>query len=284
MSTNIQQGTIVSIEWLSERLGQKNLVVLDASIKPAVAANTSEGIGAELQIPGTRIFDFDKTICNKSSSLPHMMPTLDDFEREVRNVGINNEDMIVIYDRMGIYASPRAWWMLKAMGHNQVAVLDGGFPAWLAAQLPVEPISAPPVPSGHFIARPQSGFFVDGDQVAAALSAATWVLDARSEGRFYGREPEPRIGLRGGHIPGSRSMPFQQVLMQGKLRPVEELQELFHLQANHDQSFIFSCGSGVTSCILALAATQAGYRKLAVYDGSWSEWGLPDSGREVALQ
>jgi len=270
-------GPVVSVSWLARQLGHPRLVLLDASVKPA-AASASPSPGSTVQLPGTQRFDFDKRICDPATSLPHMMPPPELFEREVRQLGIRNDSVIVIHDRMGVYASPRAWWMFKAMGHDQVAVLDGGLPAWLEAQLPTEPMGTQPVEPGDFVARPRPGLFCDADHVAAALEDKRYaVLDARSEGRFLGREPEPRPGLRPGHMPHALNLPFGTVQVNGRMRTAEELVALFASRVEPRQKLIFSCGSGVTACILALAAELAGYRELAVYDGSWSEWGLPSS-------
>ncbi len=271
-------GPIVSIRWLAAQLGHPRLVLLDASLKPATASAGTGTAGASHQIPGTQVFDFDKRVCDRTSPLPHMMPPPEVFEREVRALGIRGDSVIVVYDRVGVYASPRAWWMFKAMGHEQVAVLDGGLPAWLEAGLPVEPAAGHAVLPGDFVARPRPGLFCDAEQVMAALADPRFaVLDARSEGRFLGREPEPRPGLRGGHMPHALNLPFSAVQAQGRMRPVEELAAIFAAKVGSQRRLIFSCGSGVTACILALAAELAGHRELAVYDGSWSEWGLPSS-------
>ncbi|HEX8699691.1 MAG TPA: sulfurtransferase [Myxococcaceae bacterium] len=279
MTSLMLPGPTVSVSWLASHLGHARLILLDASVKPAAAAaSTPPGPGATVQIPGTRIFDFDKRICDPATALPHMMPPPDLFEREVRLLGVRNDSVIVVYDRMGVYASPRAWWMFKAMGHEQVAVLDGGLPAWLEAQLPCEPVGTQPVEPGDFVARPRPGLFCDAGHVAAALEDQRYaVLDARSQGRFLGREPEPRPGLRPGHMPHALNLPFGTVQANGRMRATEELAAIFASRVEPRQKLIFSCGSGVTACILALAAELAGYRELAVYDGSWSEWGLPSS-------
>ncbi len=268
---------IVSVEWLAANLYQTNLIILDASLQP-VGSNSSPDLANELQIPGTQIFDFDKKICDPVSPLPHMMPKAPHFQREVQALGVRTDSLVVVYDRLGIYSSPRAWWMFKAMGHHQVSVLDGGFPAWLKANVPCEPKKQVLVQTGDFASHPCPEMFCDADQVLAAIHDETFsIMDARSEARYLGREAEPRKGLRSGHIPGSHNVPFGTVLHRGYLRTQKELQSIFSRKANPNQKLIFTCGSGVTSCILALAATVAGYQKLCVYDGSWSEWGLPSS-------
>lgn len=283
MTSLLLPSPTVPVLWLAKHLGHPQLVLLDASLKPATAAASALSAASAVQVPGTRIFDFDKRICDQETPLPHMMPSPELFEREVRALGIRRDSLIVIYDRVGVYASPRAWWMFKAMGHDHVAVLDGGLPAWLEAHLPTEPVGAQHVEPGDFVAQPRPGLFCDAEQVQAALSNKQYVVfDARSEGRFLGREPEPRPGLRHGHMPNAVNLPFGNVQANGRMRTPEELAALFEPKAGRQQKLIFSCGSGVTACILTLAAELAGYSSLAVYDGSWSEWGLPSSRPVVA--
>ncbi len=276
-------GPTVSVSWLAENISNPQVIVLDASMKPVGATATSAPQTAPVRIPGARRFDFDQKICDQKSSLPHMMPAPEHFEKEVRALGINNESIIVVYDRVGIYSSPRAWWMLKAMGHDQVAVLDGGLPAWTRAGLAVEPETSMSATPGNFIAKPRPEMFCEISKVEDALKDPNYaVLDARSEGRFEGHEAEPRQGLRAGHMPGSKNVPFNQVQTQGHMRSAQELTNLFSSKVESGQKLVFSCGSGVTACILALAAEMAGYKNITVYDGSWCEWGLPSS-RPVEL-
>lgn len=273
---------LVSVANLSAHLHDADVVVLDASMGPIGKALPKPPTPADAQqIPGTRVFDFDKTICDHTTDLPHMMPTPSDFEREVQRLGLHPSSKVVVYDRMGVFSSPRAWWMLRAMGHDAVWVLDGGFPAWIAAGLPVEAKAAPDTPApvaGTFSARPRPQLFRDADAVARALAEKTaTVVDARSEGRFAGRDPEPREGLRRGHMPGAVNVPFTTLQVDGRMRPAAELETILRAKVPDAAPLVFSCGSGVTACIVALAAELAGYRDLAVYDGSWSEWGLPSA-------
>lgn len=260
-------GPLVSPEWLASHLSE--VTVLDASPAAARLART---------IVGAPHFDIDGPL-SKPDSLPHTMPSPEQFEREVRQLGVRADSLVVVYDALGVWSSPRAWWMFLAMGHERVAVLDGGLPAWEAAGLPtVPPVGS--VPAGDFVARP-SGLFLDQAETLRALDdVGTVVLDARPAGRFTGDEPEPRPGLRGGHMPGSHNLPFAELQRDGRMLPPEELRKRFAGYAAH--RLVFSCGSGVTACILALGATLAGRENLWVYDGSWSEWGLPD-GPPVAV-
>ena len=268
---------LVSVEWLARHLEDDNLVVLDASVPPVVPGFVSLNAEAPLKvIPGAVRFDYDKKICKPNSSLPHMMPDATLFETEVRKLGINKDSLIVVYDDTGIYASPRAWWMFRAMGHDQVRVLDGGLPAWMAAGNKVVNDYAAVSREGDFIAEERPGYFCDFEVVLAALDDPhSQILDARSAGRFYARDPEPRPGVRGGHMPGAKNLPCQQVLDGNCLKPAADLRQLLDEQLDAERTLITSCGSGITACILTLAAAEAGYQKLAVYDGSWAEWGQP---------
>ncbi|KUH37727.1 3-mercaptopyruvate sulfurtransferase [Streptomyces kanasensis] len=273
-------GPLVDPTWLAARLAVPGLVVLDAS----VGAHRD----ADRRVPGARRFDLDGPLSDHASPLPHTMPGPAAFTEELRALGVDDTSTVVVYDTAGVYSSARAWWMLRATGFDRVAVLDGGLPAWTAAGLPVEeraPDAAAPV-RGGFTARPRAGWLVDAGVVAAALAdPAALVLDARTRGRFAGTEPEPRAGLRGGHMPGAVNLPFGELLDDaGRLRPASELRALFApLVGGETERLLFSCGSGVTACVLALGAEVAGYDGLAVYDGSWSDWGRP-SERPVAVR
>jgi thiosulfate/3-mercaptopyruvate sulfurtransferase len=268
---------LVDVNWLRENIDAPELVILDASVPPVVpgfeSLNSAENFQA---IEGARRFDYDTKICKQDSSLPHMMPGTELFQDEVRKLGVNKDSVIVIYDDVGIYASPRAWWMLRAMGHQQVAVLDGGLRAWIAAGLDTTENLQSDVPAGNFEAAFAEEAFCDFSLVLAALDDPSCViLDARSSGRFYGTAPEPRPGIRGGHMPNARNLPFPQLLDQGRMKPVSELEEVFNDFIADDKRLITSCGSGLTACILTFAAYLAGHRNLSVYDGSWIEWGAP---------
>jgi thiosulfate/3-mercaptopyruvate sulfurtransferase len=205
-----------------------------------------------------------------------MMPSAELFEAEARKLGIDNDSTIVVYDDVGLYASPRAWWMFKAMGHARVVVLNGGLPAWLEAGYPVSATLNVEAAAGNFSAQEKASLFCDFDAVLEALDdPSQCIIDARSAGRFNGIEPEPRPGVRSGHMPNAKNLPFPQVLDAGKLKSAQELQQIFAALANPEQTIVTSCGSGITACILTLAAQVAGYENLSVYDGSWAEWGAP---------
>lgn len=278
-------GPLATPEWLMENLAHPKLIVLDASLAAPANKQAAEDSSLTAQIPGTRVFDFDKKICDRGSALPHMMPSAELFTSEVRALGVDRDSVIVVYDRQGVYSSPRARWMFKAMGHDEVAVLDGGFPGWLDKGFRCEDRGVEARKRGDFAACPKAGLFCDANAVAEAMDdAASLLVDARPEGRFFGREPEPRQGLRGGHIPGAKNVPFKLVLSGTRLRAPGELRSLLRGRlVVAEKKLIFSCGSGVTACIPALAAEVAGYPDIAVYDGSWSEWGLP-SARPVSTK
>jgi thiosulfate/3-mercaptopyruvate sulfurtransferase len=269
--------SLVSVQWLADNFDAENLVILDASMKPVVPTPGEITLEEAGCIKGARRFDFDNDIRDKNTDLPHMMPSAEFFTDEMQKLGINKDSAIVVYDYMGIFSSPRAWWMFRSMGHTQVAVLNGGLPAWknagFACGLQAETVAKH---RGNFAAQSQSGLFCDSTQVLEALSDPRFaVLDARSAGRFKGVEPEPREGLRSGHMPNALNLPFTDMLEDGLMLPAASLDSIFSKLVNKELNLIFSCGSGVTACVDALAAEQAGYPNISVYDGSWSEWGLP---------
>ena len=268
---------LVDVDWLKKHQHDSKLVILDASVPPVVPGFTPVNAEGDFQcIPGARRFDYDKDICDPQASLPHMMPSADFFSDKVQQLGVNNDSIVVVYDDVGIYASPRAWWMFKAMGHSQVYVLDGGLPAWLKLGGDVGTALSTDFEQGNFRAAAQSQAFCDSHVVLENLNNdSVTLLDARSEGRFKGITAEPRPGLRGGHMPNAKNLPFPSLLENGHLKPETELSALLTAYANKDQRIISSCGTGLTACIITLAAFVAGYENLTVYDGSWVEWGAP---------
>ena len=268
--------SLIDTDWLAANLNEPDLIVLDASVPPVVPGYVSYNRNGHFSaIPGARRFDYDQVICKPRSSLPHMMPSSQLFQEEVRKLGVNKDSAIVVYDDVGLYASPRAWWMFRAMGHTKVAVLDGGLPKWLSEGRD-ESDQYLSVDAGNFIAKVVDDLFFDFEGVLGALGdSGCIILDARSSARFKGLEPDPRPEVRSGHIANSKNLPFPSVLEGGELRSRDELRSIFAELVSDNQKVITSCGSGVTACILTLAAEVAGYENLAVYDGSWAEWGLP---------
>ena len=263
---------LVSVEWLRSKINHPQLVLLDATI-PKVGQKPP---AANAQLPGikkARFFDLKKEFSDTTSALPNTMPGAEQFTNAAQKLGINAESWIVIYDRHGIYSSPRAWWMFKAMGHEKVAVLDGGLPAWEAAGFSTSQLEKYKGGQGDLVAKYQKDKIVDSAEVLQRTTEDTsLILDARSEGRFHGTAPEPRAELRGGHIPNSKSLPHTEVVKDGKMLEESELKKIFASKGVKDQELIFSCGSGITACVIALAAEKAGLQKKKIYDGSWTDW------------
>lgn len=284
MSKITLSGPVVSADWLAQNLHHDELVIFDASLAapgaPAITAIGGEFIGNAV------FFDINE-ICDKGSDLPHMMPDAEQFTSQMQQLGVNQNSTVVVYDDKGIYSSARVWWMFLAMGFDRVAVLDGGLPGWLKAEHPVNLIQqidsqetdnhSSDIAVGDFVAHPQEGYFCDHETVFSGLSNQQFnVLDARSPGRFSGVEADPRPHTRSGHMPGAINMHYAWLFEDhGLLKSKEEIAQLFFKLSPTKDSLIFSCGSGVTACILALSATLVGITDVIVYDGSWSEWGRP---------
>ncbi len=261
-------GPVVGTGWLAGHLGDPRLVLVDAS---STLNRTEEAI------PGALLLDLDGPFSDPSAELPHTMPPGDRLTAAARALGISRTSTVVAYDGKGIFASARVWWMLRAAGFDRVAVLDGGLPAWTADGRPVGAHADPPAAPGDVELVPQEGFFVGADEVADALGEpGAVVLDARSAGRFAGTEPEPRPGLRPGHMPGAVSLPYTELQdADGRLLPLPQLRARLAAAAPEGRRVVTSCGSGLTACVLALGAHLAGRTDVAVYDGSWAEWGRP---------
>lgn len=266
---------LVSADWLASRLGDNNIVPLDATFfVPTRQKDPLSEFDCE-HIPGARFFDIDR-IADPDSTLPHMLPEPADFEQSVAALGLSADSHVVAYDNNGFMASARVWWTFRVFGHHRVSVLDGGLKQWKSAGLAITD-EATVVEPGQFQADFNESLVVDLEQVLEAVSAGDRrIIDARSAGRFSGREAEPRPGLRSGHIPGSLNQPSSELIdaQTGRLKQTHELRMLFtELGIAPGQSLVTSCGSGVTASILALGLFCIGYPDVAVYDGSWSEWG-----------
>ena len=265
---------LVSTSWLAERLSSPEISIVDASWYLASSGCNARAEYDAVHIPGAAFFDIDE-ISDKKTDLPHMLPDAAAFASAMRKLGIGNAHTVVVYDGTGIFSSPRAWWMLRAMGHHHVAVLDGGLPKWKREGRPLEskPVE---IRQSHFHAHPDPDFVRSYEQVHANLTShAEQVVDARSPGRFAGNEAEPRPNTKSGHIPGSLNVYFADLLTpEGTLRDADALKKLFK-ERNVDvgKPIVTSCGSGITASVLLLALEIAGAKKAAVYDGSWSEWG-----------
>ena len=262
---------LVSITWLNSNIGAPNLIILDATIPKVTGGDTL--INKE-QIPTSRFFDLKNKFSDVTAPFPNTFPSEEQFTKSTQELGINIDSAIVIYDEQGIYSSPRAWWLFKAFGHDNVAVLDGGFPAWKNANFEVEVKHCYQGKSGNFKAsyRPEFMKFFE-DVKKESQDKNHLIIDARSESRFKCLEPEPRAGLRMGTIPNSVNIPFEDLLVGQQFKSENELKQVFQKFAKEDDNLTFSCGSGITACVLALGAEMAGYKHLSVYDGSWTEWG-----------
>jgi thiosulfate/3-mercaptopyruvate sulfurtransferase len=267
---------VVPVEWLFKNLQHPDLIILDASLAKTMS-NTSQS-AESLKIPNSIFFDIENVFSDHQNALPHMMLSEAAFTYEAQQLGIEKNSTIIVYDTIGVYSAPRAWWMLRTMGHENVHVLNGGLPAWKKAGYPCDSSYKQPTSKGNFTAACQPGFIVSQTEVAHALENHDHiVIDARSPGRFAGKAPEPRAGLRGGHMPGAFNIYFEELLNNDLLLDKPALEKIFEKIGPKDQPIIFSCGSGITACITALGAAVAGYNNLSVYDGSWCEWGLPSA-------
>lgn len=267
---------LVSPLWVANNLDSSNIIILDASLKKS-ANKTREVKG--LVIQGAVYFDLDATFSEPGSTLPHTFPSELSIPSLLSGIGITPDSTVVVYDRQGIYSAPRVWWMLRVMGIAKTYILDGGLPAWLDAGLEVsENYAMSRVKSVcEFDIKPEH--MVDKITVLNNIAVPRFTLvDARPSVRFSGQQAEPRAGLRRGHIPGSINIPFSEVLHNGRYKSRESLTEIFSRNGLTDKDdLVFSCGSGVTACIVLLAAYLADFENLRIYDGSWAEWGQDES-------
>lgn len=270
--------SLVTINWLENHLNHPDLVILDGSWHMPTVQRDGKLEYLKQRIPGALFFDFDREICHQSSTLPHMMPSESDFQASVQNLGVNQNSVIVVYDTLGMFSSPRVWWMFKTMGFENVAVLDGGFPAWSEKPLPIESGDITrAVVKGDFIANYQEELICTAEDVLQASSSSLQsIIDARPAARFWGEQADPRAGVRVGHMPNAQNLPSTILLENNKMKDAYQLALIFEAMSGKDKRVIFTCGSGVTACILALAASLAGYENIGVYDGSWAEWGSKD--------
>lgn len=263
---------LVSVDWLFSNLENEHLLILDATI-PKVTSKNDENIEEKYQIKNARFFDLQSVFSDVHAPFPNTMLSPNEFEEKAQELGINKTSCIVVYDDLGLYSSPRVWWLFQLMGFTNIAVLNGGFPEWKRKEYPTEKPTLHQHKKGNFRVdfQPQKVKFTN-DVLSAIENDTILIADARSKGRFYATEPEPRKGLRGGHIPNSISFPISDMIVDGKLKSAKELNIIFKEKNPANKEFIFSCGSGITAAVLALGAEIAGFKNHAVYDGSWTQW------------
>jgi thiosulfate/3-mercaptopyruvate sulfurtransferase len=268
-------GPLVTTDWLAGELGKPGLVIFDATKYLPNEDKDGKAEFLKAHIPGARYFDIDK-VADQDTDLPHMVPTPGRFAKLMAAMGVGNASRIVFYDQKGLASAARGWWLMGLYGHDQAAVLDGGLPKWMRDGRPVETgTPSAPTPATFLPEFRATRLRGVGDVMRNVASQSELVLDARAAGRFTGAVPEPRAGMRSGHIPGSENVPYTDLLnADGTFRPVSEVKARL-AKAGVDGSLpvITSCGSGVTACILTLGLRLAGLPEGAVYDGSWTEWG-----------
>ena len=269
--------TLVSTDWLAAHLRDPDLRILDASWYLPDAGRDPRAEYNAAHIPGARFFDIDE-MSDQRSALPHMAPPVEKFMSRMRAMGVGDGHQVVIYDGAGLFSAARVWWTFRLMGKTDVAVLDGGFPKWRAEGREIEDLP-PVVKDRHMTVSRQNQLVKDVTQVAhSSKLREAEILDARPAARFRGEAPEPRPGLRGGHIPGSKNLPFATLLNgDGTMKSVPDLRATFE-SAGVDlaKAAITTCGSGITAAILSLALERIGHRNHSLYDGSWAEWGMYD--------
>ena len=258
---------LVSAEWLNKNLNQNELIVLDATINKVITSQSTK-------IKNARFFDIKLKFSDTTARFPSTVPSKEQFENEARLLGINNNSVIVVYDDKGIYSSARVWWLFRLFGCKNIAVLDGGFPEWKKIKFEIENYDTQNFSLGDFKAKFNPEILIDFKGINDLKEKTNYqIIDARSRERFDEKVDEPRKGLRRGKIPNSINLPYQIILENGKLKTKEELIDIFTSLNIENKTLIFSCGSGITACILALAFHIVGFKKYKIYDGSWTEYG-----------
>jgi thiosulfate/3-mercaptopyruvate sulfurtransferase len=264
---------LVTPAWLAARLDDPNTIILDATLPPVGVTPPVDTFARYLSnhIPGAIFFDINQH-SDHATTLPHMLPKPEEFARSMSALGISDTATIVIYEQSGVYSAPRAWWMLRTFGAQNVYVLDGGLEAWTQSNLLTQ---SGPVhrPAATFNAKLDHTAIKDLNQLSETLAEHKQVLDARSAARFNGTAPEPRPGISSGHMPGATSIPYTELVSEGRLKPATELQQLFAAKnIDLNQPITTTCGSGVTAAVISLALEIAGAKDTSLYDGSWAEY------------
>ena len=268
---------ILSPAELHELIGNERLRILDATIPKVGGILPSEDIRG-LRIQDAKFFDLKNVFVDPSNPLPNTMPDIELFNKGCRELGIKNDSIIVIYDQHGVYSSPRAWWMFRYMGHAEVFILNGGLPEWIKDGYPVEEMNQVIPKSSDYHANMEVEMICDKLFVDKIRKDENYlILDARSTGRFSGIDPEPRKDLRSGHIPNSKNLPYNTIIREGKYLHRDNLKEVYDNINPKGKSLVFTCGSGITACVIGLGAVAAGHGVGSVFDGSWSDWGQPSA-------
>jgi thiosulfate/3-mercaptopyruvate sulfurtransferase len=265
----------VTTQWLADHLDDPDVQVIDASWHMPNSGRNAHAEYVVGHIPGAIFFDLDKN-ADTTSGLPHMLPDAETFSAMAGALGIASDKTLVVYDEAGLFSAPRAWWTFSVMGAREVKILEGGGPRWRAQNRPLE-TGESTAPAATFDAKFDGGAVASFQDVLAASQAGHQIVDARGAARFTGDTPEPRAGLKSGHIPSSRNLPFDALIADGALKPDAELEAAIRAAGiDPKKPAITSCGSGVTAAVLALALDTVGANKIALYDGSWTEWGGRD--------
>jgi len=275
-----QPSQFCSVDQLKTRIQHDQVKVLDCSWYLPSQSINAENEFEQRRIPGAQFFHID-LICDQDSNLPHMLPSADSFSKAAANLGVSNDSHIVVYDSAGLFSAARVWWTFKVFGHQNVQVLDGGLPAWEEQGGAIESNTTTARKTDrviNYVATLNNELVISKQELIENITSKQYqVIDARSEGRFWGLAPEPRAGLPSGHMPESVSMCYAGLIENGRLKSPQKLQAMFDtVGITRSSNIVTSCGSGVTAAILTLALVECGYGFNRLYDGSWSEWALAD--------